>query len=151
MAIKKQIPPRRTLEKLYEVGKNYTDIGRKFGVSRSTVKNWFKEYGLYAAPGGRVVAPPTRETLDGLIAGGMSNDRLAGKYNVHVTTVSLWLRTYGLLSKRARVKFKKMLDKLEKRMSEPKKQELSIPVAGYGAPQFIGAFEFEYNKSIRAM
>ena len=133
MATKIKIPPKRTLEKLHEVGKNYTDIGRKFGVSRSTVKNWFKEYGLYSPPGGRVIEPPTLEDLDKLIAGGMSNDGLAGKYNVHVTTVSLWLRTYGLLSKKARAQFRRMAEKVGKPIQE--KPKFNMPAAEYGAPQ----------------
>ena len=148
MATKKPTPPRRTLEKLHEVGKNYTDIARRFGVSRTTVKNWFKEYGIYSPPGGRVIEPPTLETLDKLIAGGMSNDELAGKFQVHVTTVSLWLRTYGILSKKARLSFRRMTERLEKGVSKPEMPILSLPVAGYGAPQYTGKFEHQSQANI---
>ena len=147
MASKIKAPSRRTLEKLHEVGKNYTDIGHRFGVSRSTVKNWFKEYGIYSPPGKRAVKMPPREELDELIAGGMSSERLAGKYQVHVTTISLWLRTYELLSLRARAQFRRMAEKVGK--PKPKKPEFNMPVAEYGAPQ-IGLL-IEHGMQARAL
>ncbi|MCK5127665.1 MAG: hypothetical protein KAR42_15515 [candidate division Zixibacteria bacterium] len=133
MATKIKIPPKRTLEKLHEVGKSFADIGRGFDVSRTTVKNWFKEYGLYSPPGRRAVETPTLEKLDELISGGMSNDGLAGHFQVHVTTVSLWLRTYGLLSKKARAQFRRMAEKVGKPATV--KPEFNMPVAGYVVPQ----------------
>ena len=144
MAIKKEIPLKEALIVLYEKHQNYTSIARFLDVSRTTVKNKFKEYEIYAAPGARKVATPSRGELDKLIAGGMSNERLAGRYNVHVTTISLWLRTYNLLSKRARAHFRKMAEKV---VVEKVELDLKFPASEFrNVPQF-GALVEHANQS----
>lgn len=134
-------PSKELLIELYADGKNYTDIGRKLDVSRSTVKNWFKEYQIYSPPGARAPTTPSRDELDGLISNGMSNELLAGRYQVHVTTISLWLRNYSLMSLKVRSQFRKMAEKVGR--PKPEKTKLNMPVAGYGVPQIGLMIEYQ--------
>lgn len=124
--------------------RNYTEIGRDYDVSRTTVKRWFEMYSMYPR-NGKSVPVPAMDALDKLIVGGMNNGAIAEHYQVHVTTVTSWLKNYGLLSKQTRERIREITEKLEDPKYEAPEVKIDLLIAASNAHQYIGWIEHQFN------
>lgn len=111
-------PPVEELRALYldsQVGMRV--IGKRYGVSRGTVRQWLRTYEIPVKPTGnglaqRGLAMPTRDELERLIyADRLTYKEVGKRYGVDKTAVPYWLDRYGIpRPTRTRINFEVVRD-----------------------------------------
>lgn len=89
------------LERLWNEGKGFTEIGRIVGAAGSTVRMNLARAGIVSATGNIIQRafpddPEEIEKLRDLLSGGLKNAEIAEKFGVSIATVSRWRKKLGI-------------------------------------------------------